>query len=472
MDLRPYQTALIWQFYNALPNHRAICLQLATGAGKTPIGAKIICDAVKAGIPVLFLAHREELITQAVDKLQRFGVMPGIIKHGYEEDRSRLCQVASYQSLANRELPRAGFVVFDECHLNLDAQIGIVKEYPKAKILGLTATPYRLDGRGLNCVYDSLITGPSVKWLIRNGFLSKYRTFISKEKIDTSKIKVFGGDYSISGLARAVNKPKLRADLIGNYKQYAYGKKALVFCVDVSHSKHVFQQYRDCGITAEQIDGNTSPGDRRDILGRLKAGKTKVLTNCEIATVGFDLPDIEVVQLARPTKSLALALQMIGRVLRPSPGKHSGIILDHAGIISDFGFPDDHREWSLTGNPTIEENKRRFKRCKQCGSAIPNRAKVCNVCNYVYEQNPRSIMTLVDVDDSFDLVEDWSSDSFPDITESWDQGIEDHSPGWDIEEILLELSEIVRDRLFDRGVSESVVDRVVRRLLESKELIP
>ena len=456
MQLRLYQINLIGQIYDSFRQHDRVLLQLATGGGKTPICARIVADANQRGIPSLFVAHREELLVQFDAHLKGLGVASGFIKDGFPEDRSLISQIGSIQSLSSRSLPKARLIIIDEADMAIAPTYRtLLAQYPTAKVLGVTATPERLDGTGLDCVFQDLIVGPSTKWLIHTGYLSKYRLYVSEKKIDTSKVRVLAGDYSESGLTKAVDKPALRGDLVQQYKRYALDKRCIVFAVGRAHSKHVMQTYRDSGISAEHVDGDTPICDRRDIFERFRAGETKVLCNCEIATRGVDIPLVEAVQLARPTKSFALARQMIGRALRPAKGKSCAVILDHAGITSEHGFPDDPKQWSLNGSiPVLPE---RVKRCKSCTNAIKRSAKQCPVCGYVYEQTRNAVIPLVD---EVELDEQWSDSPIPD--EFWEDIDDINPPLWiPTEESLEEISRLIRRGLEELGLETELVERMI-----------
>lgn len=464
MKLRPYQQKLVGQTLESLKRHDKVLVQLATGGGKTPIAAYLARLALDRGVPVLFVAHREELLLQAGKKLAEQGVTAGMIKAGFEENRRLPCQIGSIQSLGCRELPPAGLVIIDEAHRSISSSyLSLSDQYRGSKIVGLTATPYRLDGTGLGTVFDVLHCGPSVKWLIQNGYLAPYRAFVADRKIDTSKVRTIGGDYSVSGLAKAANKASLRGDLVSHWQKYANGKKTLVFAVTVDHSKAIAAQYCAAGIPAEHLDGKTPDRERESILRRFEQGKTLVLCNVEIATEGFDLPDLDCVQLARPTKSLSLALQMIGRALRMAPGKTSAIILDHAGIIAEHGYPVDYRDWSLDGNPLPQKST--FKRCKRCSSAIKRAAKTCPSCGYQYQQSARALFPL---HDEADLIEDWNPTALIPTFEQW-QGIdcEQLELPWEEAEqpqplqTVDRIADSVRSSLAGANLPDETVERIV-----------
>lgn len=365
--LWPHQQQLVGQFHHAAKTYDRILLQLCTGGGKTAIAGRVSHDAAAAKVPVLAIAHREELIEGLQKEFHEWGIPTGILKSGYDEDRGAIAQVASIQSLPGRELPPAGLVIIDEAHRSLaDSYLWAIAQYPNAKLLGLTATPCRTDGRGLGEVYQEMLVGPSMKWLIRNRYLSPYRVFNPGTNPDLSRVKIVAGDYSNAGLNKALNKPRIIGNLVTQWKKFALGRRTIVFAVNVEHSKAIAQQYREAGISAEHIDGDTPKEERRDILKRFKTGKTLVLVCCELYIEGVNIPGIECVQIARPTISLRIYLQMIGRGLRYVLGK-TLIILDHVGAIANpnFGLPDADRYWSLEGSPPPPAEAK-FRKCRHC----------------------------------------------------------------------------------------------------------
>ncbi len=229
----------------------------------------------------------------------------------------------------------------------------ILQQYPKAKVLGVTATPCRLDGKGLDYAFEHLVLGPTVQSLIDQGHLSPFRAFKGMCP-DLSDQKVRHGDYQVHELADTMSDTLLLGDLVRAYKELADGLQTIVFAVNIEHSMSIVRRYRESGIEAEHIDGSTPDLQRAAILRRFKDGQTKVLSNVGIVTEGFDVPACSCVQLARPTKSLSLYLQMVGRALRPHPGK-TAIILDHGSNIEEHGLPTDGHEWTLQ---SVKKRKR------------------------------------------------------------------------------------------------------------------
>lgn len=349
--LRDYQQSLIQQvFAQWHSGHRRVMLQLATGGGKTVLFSALAREFTAKGEGVLVLAHREELLTQAKEKLEAVaGVPVGIIKSGYRVNPLFPIQVASVQSLIRREnWPDAALVICDEAHHSAaHSYTRIFDYYQKSYILGVTATPTRIDGQGFKYLYDSLVLGPSTAELIKAGHLCGFKVFAAKNTIKTKGVRTTGGDFNQRQLAEAVDASLIMGDLIETWRKYALNKKTVVFAVDVKHSKQIAQAYLDAGIPAEHLDGETLTEERKAILERFRSGVTLILCNCGIISEGFDVPSIEAIQCVRPTQSLILWLQMLGRALRPAPGKDHAIIIDHTQNWLFHGLPDEEHKWSL-----------------------------------------------------------------------------------------------------------------------------
>lgn len=349
-QLRDYQAAAIRKVLEGWNRgDRRIMLQLPTGAGKTVVFSAIASELLQEG--VLVIAHRQELIEQAAAKLwQACNAPVGTIKAGVEPNPSAPIQVASIQTLVRRNLPQAGLVIIDEAHhATARTYRRILESYPGSYILGVSATPVRTDGTGFDDLFDALVCGPSMKELIRDGYLSQFRLFADDNPISVKGIRKVAGDYNQRQLADSVDLPELSGDLIKSYLQYAPGKRNCVFAINREHSRYVRDRYIEAGIPAAHLDGETPDEERRDILSRFASGEKPVLCNVGIVTEGFDLPVIEVVQIAKPTASLVQWLQMVGRALRPLPSKEYAIILDHTTNWALHGRPDRNHIWMLEG---------------------------------------------------------------------------------------------------------------------------
>jgi len=271
----------------------------------------------------------------------------------------------------------------------------VVERFASARVLGVTATPERLDGKGLRDVFSDLVRGPEVRDLVRDGHLSAPLYYAPPQHIDMASVQLRRGDYDQKGLESVMDAPKITGDAVDHYRRICAGKPAVVFCVSIAHAEHVAEEFRRAGFRAATIDGTLSPEDRRDRVRSLGNGRLQVLTSCEIINEGFDLPIVSVGILLRPTQSLGLHLQQIGRVLRPAPGKDRAVILDHAGNLARHGLAEDIRDWSLDG---AEKRKKKAKaedtiktrQCPECFACHPWAAS-CQECGYEYVTDGRQI---------------------------------------------------------------------------------
>jgi superfamily II DNA or RNA helicase len=373
LQLRDYQESLIQGIYERWKlGDKRVMAQMPTGAGKSCLFAAIARDLAAEG--VLVIAHRQELIYQAQAHLQRWCDEPvGVIMAGCKPNPLFGIQVASIQTLMRRSLPKAGLVIIDESHHSISRTYKeVINAYPNAYILGVTATPCRADGTGFDDLFESLVCGPTVKQLIKAGHLSKYRMFADANPISTKGVKTTAGDFNQKQLANAVDAIALSGNLIDSYRQYADGKRNVVFAINVEHSQTIAERFNAAGIPAKHLDGTTPSEERKAALDAFRAGTIQVLSNCNLISEGFDLPAIECVQLARPTKSLSLFLQQVGRALRPADGKDHAVIIDHTKNWAIFGRPDRDRIWTLEG--VQEEIKRKLKR-KPDGEVVEEEEK-------------------------------------------------------------------------------------------------
>jgi len=406
ITLRPYQIRAVEDARKAIRSgKRRLILQAPTGAGKTVVASAIIESAAQRGSRVLFLAHRKELIDQVSRKLDEFGIDHGIIMAAHWRRRPHLAvQVASVQTLARRELPDADLIIIDEAHLSLaKSYLDIVAAYPKAVVLGLTATPVRADGKPLSALYSDIVSVSTVPQLIRMGFLVRPRHY-APERPDLTKVGAKGGDYDERELSIAVDRPDLVGNIVSHWKAIAAGRTTAVFAVNIAHSQHIVAEFRAAGIRAEHVDGTTPLWQRNQILQRFASGETTVVSSVGIMTEGYDNPRISAVVLARPTMSMGLYLQMVGRGLRTLDGKSDCLILDHAGCCHAHGFSDDEREWSLEGKQKRAGAKREapVSVCPECFASYPAARRECPECGYQREREDNS---TVEVDESAQIVE-------------------------------------------------------------------
>jgi superfamily II DNA or RNA helicase len=398
-SLRPYQTVGVEDIRSAFRGgYQAPLYVLATGGGKTVIFSYIGHHAALKGKRVWVLAHRDELVAQASRSMDEMGIRHGIIRSGLKPKDFRQVQIASVLTLVRRldTVAAPDLIIVDEADLAMaPCWMKIFAAFPNAKILGVTATPQRLDGRGLGkqaggC-FDVLIEGPSVSQLIAEGWLAKPVYFAPpKDQLpDVSQVKSSCGDFKIGQLAGVMNKPNITGNAIEHYRKHIYPDPALVFCVNVQHAKDVAEAFRLDGLRAESIDGKMASGARAEKIFQFGNGGLHILTNCEIATRGTDIPRVVGAIILRPTESLALHRQIMGRVLRLFPGKTRAVILDHVGNVWRHGFAETQIPWTLEGKKSSKHQKAepevQIRQCPECYAVFPP-APVCPTagCGYVF----------------------------------------------------------------------------------------
>lgn len=369
-----------------------------TGSGKTVLFSYMASEAKRRGNRVIILAHRAELLDQISRTLRQFSVPHGFIAPGYPNEGRHDVQVASVFALARRiqRIKKPDLIIIDEAHHAISSSTWgkVIEAWPEARVLGVTATPCRLSGDGLSDVFDDLVHGPSVAELIDLKSLSPYRLF-APNPINLTGVHIRAGDYVKGELAAAIDKPSITGDAIREYARRANGKRAVVFCISVEHAVHVAAQFKAAGYSAASIDGGMDRGERKRIVTEFAAGRIQIMTSCDLISEGFDAPSIEVAILLRPTQSLSLYLQQVGRALRTFPGKTEAIILDHAGNAFRHGLPDDDREWSLEGSKRTKRERDPddvpVKSCPKCLAAVRSISQNCKYCGHVFEVRAREI---------------------------------------------------------------------------------
>lgn len=400
MKLRPYQVEAV----NAIraefaKGARAVCYQLPTGGGKSLIFGEVARLAAEKKSRVLILVHRRELLLQGSRTLRKCGIAHGIVAPRFPYTNHPV-RIASVQTLVRRleHAPGANIIICDEAHHARAASYERIWErWPHARILGVTATPARLDGKGLRPPFGALVQGPSMKSLVSDGYLAPCEMYAPPTKADLSAVKTTMGDFDKHELAVVMDRSQIVGDCVEHYQRLAPGRLGIAFCVSIEHARHVAQAFSAAGIPSESIDGEMDERTRDGVLERFAAGKIRVLTSCELVSEGFDLPECEVAILLRPTKSLTIYLQQVGRVMRPCEGKENCLILDHVGNIQRLGLPDEERKWDLDG---IRRRKGKrapaVSRCPECFACFPPGPTACPSCGALLPIKERKGPEFVD----------------------------------------------------------------------------
>jgi superfamily II DNA or RNA helicase len=384
MQLRPYQQQLITDIRLQYQlGKRSVLAVLPTGGGKTVCFSHVAQSAAKKGNRVLIAVHRQELLDQACRSLP----MPhGVIAANRAMDLSAAVQVASVQTLARRlhKLPRNFFqlVIIDEAHhSNAGTWAKVLEHFHQAHLLGVTATPIRLDGRGLGEHYQAMVEGPSAAWLTDNGYLAPARV-LAPPGFDTTGLRKRMGDFDTREAEHRIGT--IMGDCLSHYRKHLDGQTAIAFCCSVAHAEAVARLFISAGIPAASIDGSMTSEQRRDLLQALGTGRLKVLTSCALIGEGVDVPSVGGCILLRPTASTSLHLQMIGRCLRPQPGKRA-VVLDHVGNTLRLGHHLEPREWTLDGLAKRDrEAAPSVKVCPVCFATSMSAAQVCRECGHVF----------------------------------------------------------------------------------------
>ena len=376
MEQRIYQKEAIQNCRNAFGiNKKSVLLVMPTGAGKTVVFSQIAKNAVEKNNNVLILVHRRELVTQASKKLAAINVDHGIIAAKFKPTDAPI-QIASVQTLVRR-LSTTKFtpslIIIDEAHHAVAGSWEkILNHYPKAIRLGVTATPCRLDGRGLKEFFDDLILGPTIPELVEQGYLSPHRVFAAPKPVSLDGLKTRAGDFAKDELSERMKEYVIKGDTIEHWRKHANGVPSVAFCCDILHAEAVVERFNDSGIRAGIITGEMKNDDRDQVINDLSSGRIQVLVSVDVVSEGFDLPIIGCAILLRPTKSEGLYMQQVGRILRPQKNKVA-IVLDHVNSTRDHGFVDDVRNWSLNA-------KRKSKRENQQAPSVT----VCEKCFATY----------------------------------------------------------------------------------------
>ncbi|RJT42027.1 hypothetical protein D3227_04950 [Mesorhizobium waimense] len=390
IQLRPDQEDVRAKLRVALRSSAAVLVYAPTGFGKTVLAAALIKLIIAAGKRVIFCVHRVDLITQTAKTFEKFGIPFSYIAAGYHFNPYHKVFIASIATLKNRlgKIP-ADYIMVDEAHLSAASGWAAVALHYKemlARLIGLTGSPERLDGKPLGDVWDTMVMGPSVRWLIDNGHLSKYRAF-APAGLDLSGVHTRNGDYVASEIDDLMSGRAVLAGAVRHWRKFARGKRTIAFSPSIIRSEQLAAEFRANGVMAVALDGNTPQEDRRSAFVGFADRQIDVIVNCALFCEGFDLAaqvdrdvTIEAVLQYSPTQSLAKHLQQLGRGLRKKP--EPAILLDLVGNLGRHGLPDEEREWSLEGRKKADRGEGVLI-CKECFySHAP--APQCPDCGFVY----------------------------------------------------------------------------------------
>ena len=428
MPLRPYQTELIDNVRDAYRHgYRAPCIVLPCGGGKSVIVAEMAKRTTENGKQVLFIVHRRELCDQIRNTFYRWGV------------DMHYCMVGMVQTICRRldKIPPPALIITDENHHSLAASYRKIYEYfPKARRIGVTATPVRLDGSGLADVNDTLVIGVSTKWLIDNQFLAPY-DYYAPSLVDLTGIRISKGEYDTASVEKLMIRKAVFGSVIEYYKKLADGKQAICYCTSVKHSQEMAKQFNEAGIDAAHIDGETPKPERERIVEAFREGRIDILCNVDLISEGFDVPDCECAILLRPTQSLTLYIQQSMRCMRYKPGKRA-IIIDHVGNYARFGLPDQDRTWTLDGKKKRRKENNEdlnVRQCPQCFCTFAAKdengkpVRICPQCGYEFPKQERQETEIVRIEGfTIDLQRPEDCQSYKELLEYAKR--HNYKPGW------------------------------------------
>jgi len=381
MELRPYQQDLFNKVSKSFDSgNRRVLMVAPCGAGKTIIMAYMAMKAAQAGRYVWVILPRVEIKEQTVETFKRCNIP---LKNIY---------IGLTITTANRmdKLHKPDLILYDECHISVASTYWKISDaFPDAWIVGATASPIRTDDKPLGDLYQDIVEGVTVRWLIDNKYLAPY------EYYSVTVADILSEDGS------ELMKPTVYGNVIENWMRLAGNKQTVIYCTSVKHSMITAEKFRQAGIKAEHFDGTTPAKERKQMVDKFKAGEIQVLCNCDLISMGFDMPDIGCVVLLRPTESTALYIQQSGRALRYKPDKVA-IIIDMVGNYQKFQLPDEPYEWSLESSPKKrrlidEEGNFTVRTCMNCYMVFKT-APVCPYCGCQYALKPRELKAHEDIE--------------------------------------------------------------------------
>jgi superfamily II DNA or RNA helicase len=461
-ELRPYQEKAINLIrQNYAKGIKKVLLHLATGAGKTHIFCQVLKGAQAKGKSAIMVVRGRKLVDQASKRLDREGVQHGVFMANHKRfNPEHKIQVCSIDTLVSREArPEADIIVLDEAHYATSPSYkAFLANYPNAYILPVTATPYT--DKGLRHVADTIVQPITTKELTDLGYLAPARYF-TRSIPNLKGVKTTNGkdgkDFAQNDLAMIMEQSTLVGDIATHWKERANGRPSIAFCVNVSHSMKLTSYLNESGIRAAHVDASHSDEEREDIIRQLVAGQIDIICNCGILCTGVDIPEVSCIILARPTKSLNLHIQQIGRGTRPLPDKKDFIVLDHAGNVLRHGFLTDEHEANLDEESENKKEKKKVtKTCDICYAVFVG--SVCPECGNMNEAKARAYSS---VDGNLEELKPEDMDPVKVRIEELKkiQKERGYKRGWIYFKIKDEFGEIIANRHFPKRVVPSWVLR-------------
>ena len=394
--LRDYQEKAVADAREAFREHRSVLLTKPTGSGKTLTAAFMLRSAMDKGLRSMFIVNRVELVKQTMVAFDLAEIDYGVVSAGFAMNPFPLVQIASIDTLKRRlhKVPTPKLIVWDECRsIAAKGWTGVYNAYPKAKHLGLDATPERLDGTGLGKFFTALVHGPSYSQLVEAGALVRFRVY-APDPPNLDAVHTEMGEFNKEEVDAIMGTPKVVGNIVEHYKSLALGKRGIGFACSVKRSIELVDAFRAAGINAAHLDGESDSAYRDSVVGAFRRGEIDILWNVNLFSAGFDVPGVEVIIDAAPTQSVSMYLQRAGRGSRPFDGKLFCIHLDHAGNVFRHGMPDQDRTWTLEGREKKKGKKREQEvmamSCPECLGAYPPAPK-CPYCGHVREVQSREV---------------------------------------------------------------------------------
>ncbi|MGO2869166.1 MAG: DEAD/DEAH box helicase family protein [Staphylococcus equorum] len=391
IPLRDYQEELVNGLYNSMSKgNKNIMVQSPAGSGKSVTMSEIARRATDKGNRVLFIVHRRELVIQ---------IKSTFIANDVDME---LCHVGMVQTVANRikkdNEPTPSIILVDEAHHALaKTYTNIFEHFPNAFVYGFTATPWRMSNKGFTDVFEDLILGKTVDWLIDEHRLAPFR-YYSVNLMDSDILTHNStGDFNNDSITKAMQKT-IYGDAVTNYKKFADGKKTIIYTHNVESSINVAEKFKDSGYSALQVDGKTPKQQRELAMEMFREGKVNILVNAELYGEGVDVPDCECVILLRPTESLTLFIQQTMRAMRYQPNKQA-IIIDHVGNWYRHGLPDTEHNWKehFEGGKkkTSKDNSVPIKECPECFGVVESSYTICPYCGCEFPKEMQEDYDLI-----------------------------------------------------------------------------